>query len=127
MAGLYAVGREDVSYPAESPEAALQGYLHAWDASDTESAYGFLSEGARTRVPESEFREANRWSDDVPVRVWIDDVSGVDERVTLAVTIESTDRTLLRTERHREEMRIAMVREDGVWKIDTPLVGYYPW
>ena len=41
--------------------------------------------------------------------------------------MESTYGGLLRPERYREDMRIRMVREDGTWKIDTPLVGYHPW
>ncbi|MFV2063822.1 MAG: hypothetical protein ACC726_09975, partial [Chloroflexota bacterium] len=120
-------GRRDASFPPDSPEAAFQGYLHAWDAGDPDGAYAVLSDRARSRVPEREFRQVHRGSGDESVRVWIDDVSGTDERVTLAVTFESTYPGLLRSERYRDETRIRMVREDGAWKIDTPLVGYHPW
>lgn len=127
LAGLLVASRQDASYAPSSPEAAFQGYLRAWDSGDPDGAYAALSDRARSRVPEREFRDVHRWSEEESARIWIDDVSGAGDQVTLAVTVESSHPGFLRSERYRDEMRIRMVREDGAWMIDTPLVGYHPW
>jgi hypothetical protein len=126
QAGLLVTSRQDASYAPDSPEAASQGYLHAWDSGDPDGAYAALSDRARSRVPEREFRDVHRWPEEESARIWIDDVSGAGEQVTLAVTVESSNPGFLRSERYRDELRIRMVREDGAWMIDTPLVGYHP-
>jgi len=40
---LLAGNQAQASYPADSPEAALQGYLTAWYDDDYDTAYGFFS------------------------------------------------------------------------------------
>lgn len=125
---VLAAGREDASYPPDSPEAAFQGYARAWDAGDTEGAWDMLTTTAQGRVSKFEFRDANSWRGEEQQRLWIHDRSGTDERVVLHVTIETTGGGLLFGSGDWEETaRVTMVREDGDWKIDTPLVGYYRW
>lgn len=119
--------REDASYPSGSPEAALQGYFRAWQAGDVDTAYAALSTHARARVPRDEFRHAQTWQGDARVRVWIDERTGTTERAVMDLTLEERWDGLLRPTRDTTRSRVSMVREDGTWKIDTPLVGYYPW
>jgi hypothetical protein len=122
---VVAVSRQDEVYPAGSPEAAFQAYLRAWDEGDTEAALAAFSERARKRVSTWEFRQAQGWADEEAARIWIDDVTERDGRVTLRLAIETVYGGLFGSERYTEHTRVTLVREDGGWKIDTPLVGYY--
>src|SRR3990172_7758576 len=53
---LLAGNQAQASYPADSPEAALQGYLTAWYDDDYDTAYGFFSTVASSQMPLSDFR-----------------------------------------------------------------------
>jgi hypothetical protein len=119
--------REDATYLAGSPEAALQEYFHAWRSGDIEAAYAALSSRAQARVPRDEFRDARRWQGESRVRVWIDERTEIADRVGLDLTLEEAYDGLLRPARDTMGLRVTMIRQDGDWKIDTPLVGYYPW
>lgn len=119
--------REDVSFPPDSAEAAFQGYMTAWSEGDTATAYDALSSHARSLVPYRDFAEAQSWSDDDATRVWIDSRHEEAERVILKLTIERPAGGLLGPRTERDHPNVTLVREDGAWKIDTPLVGYYPW
>jgi hypothetical protein len=124
---FYAMGRQDASYASESPEAAFQRYAQAWDAGDAETAYASLSARAKTRVPQRDFREAITWSGDEATRVWIDERTGTDDLAVLVLTVETSDGGWLGVDRYRDHPRVTLIREDGSWKIDTPLVGYHTW
>jgi hypothetical protein len=124
---ILSTDREDASYPSDSPEAALQGYFRAWQAGDIDAAYAALSIRARARVPRQEFRHAQTWQGEARVRVWIDERTGTTERAVLNLTLEERWDGLLRPARDTTRSRVTMIREDGDWKIDTPLAGYYPW
>ena len=119
--------REDATYPAGSAEAALQEYFHAWRSGDIEAAYAALSSRAQARVPRDEFRHAQTWQGESRVRVWIDERTEIADRVGLDLTLEETYDGFLRLARDTTGLRVTMIRQDGDWKVDTPLVGYYPW
>jgi hypothetical protein len=128
VALVLAAGREAAVYPTGSPEAAFQQYAAAWDAGDLDTAWGSLTLRAQGRLSEWEFRDANTWRDDEKHRVWIDERSGADDRVVLHLTIETIyDGGLFGSGRYEDASSVTMVREDGDWKIDTPLVGYSRW
>jgi hypothetical protein len=129
VAAIVIVGaREDKEYAAGSPEAAFQAYVRAWDAGDTDAAWAMLTDEAQVRGSRSDFRAANSWRENQAQRIWIDQRQGTDERAVLHLTIESIhDEGLFGSGRDQDESRVTMVREDGDWKIATPLVGYYPW
>jgi hypothetical protein len=120
--------RGDAGYPPDSPEAAFQAYAHAWDEGDTESAWDMFTPAAQGRVSHFEFRDANRWREDEVQRIWIDDRSGTDERVTLRLTVETVYRGgLFGSDRWQDTSVVTLVDTDDGWKIDTPLVGYQRW
>lgn len=119
---------EVAAYPPDSPEAAYQAYAQAWDAGDVEAAWGALTPRAQALVPRYEFRDANRWRGEEAMRVWIDQRTGTDDRVVLHLSIESVyDGGLFGSDRYTDGSRVTLVREDGDWKIDSPLVGYHAW
>ena len=124
---FFTVSRQDESYAPDSPEAAFQVYAQAWDAGDADTAYAALSASAQARVPEREFREAITWSGDGTSRIWIDERNGTDDRAVLVLTVESSEGGWLGVNRYRYHPRVTLIRVDGSWKIDTPLVGFDSW
>jgi|GEM_PF-2047608 len=129
VAAIFLVNdQQDAEYAVGSPEAAFQDYARAWDSGDTDAAWAALTIRAQERVSEHEFRDANAWQAREAQRIWIDDRSGTDERVVLHLSIEHIyDGGLFGSDGDTEDARVTLVLEDGVWKIDTPLVGYYRW
>ena len=119
--------QEPVGYPPGSPEAALQAYFEAWQAGDFEVAYSAMSEQAQRHIPRRDLREAATWADEEQVRVWVDRRTDHDDRAVLHLTIETSWDGLFGPDRDRHQQRVTMVREDGTWKIDTPMFGYHPW
>ena len=53
--------------------------------------------------------------------------TGDDDRVVLTLSVERTWDGLLGPDRDIQSLRLTLVRLDGEWHIDTPLVGLYPW
>jgi hypothetical protein len=124
---LLTMRQDEVRYPPDSAEAAFQHYIAAWDEGDTGTAYAALSSRARSLVPFRDFVEAQAWSAGTPTRVWVDERRDVGERVILDLTIEQSWDGPLGPSRDRYQPTVTMLREDGAWKVDTPLVGYHPW
>ena len=124
---IASAGSDTATYPADSAEAAFADYARSWEDGDVDAAYAAFSAGARSRVPTHEFRGTNRWRNEEATRIWIDERSGDDERAVLTLSIERSYGGLLGSDRYREHSRVVLVREDGDWRIDTPLVGYYLW
>jgi hypothetical protein len=127
VAVLLSGGREDSTYEAGSPEAAVQAYAGAWAAGDSDAAWQLLTPRAQSRVQQFEFRNAIRWDDDIPSRVWIDERQDFDDHVVLSLSVERTWDGLLGPDRDITSLRLSLVQIDGEWRIDTPIVGFYPW
>jgi len=119
--------QQETEYPPGSPEAALQAYAESWERGDVDAAYQVLTERAQARVEPLEFRHAMSWDDDAPTRIWIDERTDVDDRVILKLSVETTFNGLFGPDRDTHSIRVTLVEVDGVWRIDTPLVGFYPW
>jgi hypothetical protein len=121
-------GREDAHYLPGSPEAAFQEYVRVWEVGDTETAWAALTLRAQEQIPRHEFNSANRWRTEESRRVWIEEVLGSEERPVLHLTVETIYHGgLFGSDRYREDSRVVMVREDGAWKIDSPIAGHYRW
>ena len=119
-------GQREVTYAPDTPEAAVQAYIRAWDTGDTDAAYAFFSSRVQARVPEWEFRHAQTWSEEDSTRIWIDERREAGSGVILELTVERTYDGFLRPSRERDGMRLVLIRDDGAWRIDTPLLGYHP-
>lgn len=128
VAAVTLVGaRDEVEYQPGSPEAAIAAYAEAWDAGDIDTAYAALTTRAQARVPLYEFREVMTWDEDVPTRIWIEERTDYDERVVLDLSVETSYHGLFGADRDTHSLRVTLVRVDGTWRIDTPLVGIYSW
>ena len=127
---LVAGGRGSQQFPAGSPESALQAYLAAHEDGDYEVAYGHFSADVRDQVSQAEYRQTSRdlhgfQPPELRRAVYIGEVEPDGERASVHLTVEEWyGDPFGGTSRSEREVR--MVREDGDWKIDEPLIGLEP-
>jgi hypothetical protein len=132
VVAVVALGSRTATYPPDSPEAALQGYLTAFQQDDREAAYSFFSTRVRAAMSPTQYgQEIAMRGGEPDARIWIDrsDVKG--DRATLHLTVERYYGAGLQSSRYRSQAQVRMVREDGTWRIDDQLIGvepgmYYP-
>ncbi|MGH2456618.1 MAG: hypothetical protein ACRDHD_10235 [Candidatus Limnocylindria bacterium] len=128
---VLAGNRQAQEFPPGTPEAAMQAYLRAWDDDDLPAAYAYFSADVRDRASLEEYQAVARSygepSFDGPRRaVYIDGVDGSGDRVTLLLTVEERYGDAFGGGSNRYERPVRMVREDGEWKIDEPLIYVEP-
>ncbi|MGD8485087.1 MAG: hypothetical protein PVG27_11610 [Chloroflexota bacterium] len=119
--------REDVTYEPGSPEAVVQAYARAWEAGDADAAYQLLTPRAQERVDRHEYRYAASWEEDLPSRIWVQERVDHDDRVVITLAVEMTWDGLLGPDRETHDLRLTLIPLDDGWRIDTPVVGFYPW
>jgi hypothetical protein len=121
-------GRSRVAYPPDSPEAALQRYLDAWDQGDVDRAWSALSTRAQTVLRYAAFQSSQAWLGDEAIRVWIDESRSIEsDHVVLELTIERSSDGPLGPTRDRLQRRVTLVREDDTWLIDTTMARPFEW
>lgn len=127
---LLAADRE-VDLEPGSPEAALADYLAAFDADDLAAVHAHFSSEVRGRWDLEAYRRAvDLYGFDrtpgAARRVLFDraDITGDTARVRL--TVEEFIGEGLSGDTYRSTRDIRMVREDGSWRIDEPLVWLDP-
>lgn len=130
---LLAGDRKPQAFPPNSPEAALQDYVAAWDDHDIEAAYGSFSERVRSSTTLEEYQRA---ADEFATygmppngpdrRVFIDEVTGSYPRVVVHLTVEELYGDGLSQNVQRSTRSVAMVRDPDGWRIDQPLVWFDP-
>jgi hypothetical protein len=123
---LLAEGREPPAYEPGSPEAAMQGYLAAWEDDDPSAAYDYFSNSIKGTLSREDYiSQSGAFG-----KVWqnratfIDRVEGDDSRVTVFLTVEEYYGDGL-GESYSSQRTVRMVHEDG-WKIDELLLGVEP-
>jgi hypothetical protein len=122
--------REPDQFPADSPQAALQAYLQAFDDEDYEAAYASFSADVRGQMSLEDFERA---ATDYHLyatqsrRVLYDGVeTDGDERATLRLTVEVSYGDVLFADRYSYPTEVRMVRGDGAWRLDQALVHLDP-
>jgi hypothetical protein len=124
---LLAEGRRPASFEPGTPEAAMQGYLAAWQDADYEAAYGFFSDEIRTETSleqyESQVRGFGEPFGGSDTAVYIDKADGDGLRVTLYLTVEQSYGGGIGGESYRSQREVRMVHQADGWKIDEPLIG----
>ena len=111
-------------FPADSPEAALQGYLTAFENGDYPAAYAYFSTAAQATVSLEQFEQAatDYGAPQESRRVTYDRTEGSGDEVTLHVTVETSSSGGLSSNRYGYQSVVPMVREAGAWRIDEALV-----
>ncbi|MDH4335572.1 MAG: hypothetical protein OEW24_10045 [Chloroflexota bacterium] len=120
-------------FPRDSAEAAVQGYLGAWEDRDVPSAYAFLSERVRASTSLEDYQRA---ADDFLAygmpprggerRLSIGDAYDEGDHVIVPVTVEELYGDGLNQTVNRSTRFVPMVRDADGWRIDEPLVWLDP-
>jgi hypothetical protein len=124
--------RPPAPFPQGTPEAALQGYVQAWEDEDLEATYGYFSQGVKATLPFEEYRQVARDQGNfsgVPQqrRVTIDKVELDGERAEVYLSIEySFEGGFPLGGGYRDTRTIHLVKEAVDWKVDDALLGLEP-
>lgn len=121
------LGRGEQEFEPGTPERAFQDYLQTWEDRDYAAVYPMFSARVRDDVTQDEYIDEARRQDFYPsnrdYRVRIDRTSLNGDQATLNLAIEYSYGDGFGRDNYVEERQIPMVREDGEWKIDVPLIG----
>lgn len=116
-------------YPPDSPEAAFQGYLTAYEAGDIDTAYGYFSTTVRETMTPEGYREIadmyGRYNSE-DRRIVLDGVERAGDRVTLRLRIDHFSADGIGGNRYSFAQEVRLVAEDGAWKLDELLAGIEP-
>lgn len=117
---ILAIGEPDVTeYPTDTPEGTVQRYLRAVYDGDEETARALLSDRVDDETGKDQFGPLYcQQSDEHQVR--IADVDEGDQRATVRLEIEDISGSGLGFDRYDWERSVALVFEDGGWRIDEP-------
>jgi hypothetical protein len=127
------VGRDrTATYGADTPEGTVQRYLAAFEAGDLATAHGFFS----SRVTAGMDLDAYRRNVDLQGqsyanprasrRVLFERTTGSGDVVTVSLTVEEFSGDGLNGSTYRSSRDIRLVRQNGAWRIDEPLVWLDP-
>lgn len=117
---------EPATYPAGSPEAAFQTFYQAWEAGDTDTAYAAMSSDVKRDITSDEYRQMDSeqsWQRDEDRRVVLLKSEVTGDRAVLDLRVDQFYQGGLGGDRYSYDRSVRLVREDGVWLIDEPLVG----
>lgn len=127
---LLAGDRQRADFPSDSPEGTLQRYLVAYDDGDLDAAHAFFSADVRERMDAEAYQRAVDSFGHDPAHggrsVLFDSTDGNDDRVDLHLIVEEFYGDGFSGETYRSPRDIRLVREDGAWRIDQPLVWLDP-
>jgi hypothetical protein len=131
VAVLLLGNRPAASFAADSPEAALQSFLAAWEADDLDTAYSYFSDRVQAQVSLEEYVRArdDYYVSDTDRTVELDRTTGDGDRRQIHLTVEEFYGAGLGSGSYAHEETVNMVREAEGWKVDESLAGlqpYYP-
>ena len=128
---LLADRRATQDFPPGSPQAAIQGYLAAFDDRELETAYDHFSAAARQQMSFAEFEEAaSQWrasqGTELTHVVLIAHSTVDGSEATVELIVEATYDGGLENNTYREEREVRLRLEDGAWRLADPLVWLDP-
>ena len=113
-------------FPADAPEAALQGYIGALEDGDIDHAYGAFSNEVRSRVSREAFaREVDlrvNGNERPDTRYLVSATNVEGDTALVTITVEEFYEDGLGGSTNRYDQEVHLVREDGAWYISEPLV-----
>ena len=121
--------RGPTTYPPGSPEAAFQSYLVAWEGHDYEATYAAFAPAVREDVTIADYRAmVAGWGDGSGSRrIVLEEARVNGDHATLDLRIDyRADGGLFGSSTWSQDVSIVMVRQDGAWLINQPLIGVEP-
>ena len=123
--------RTAVDFAEDTPEGALQRYLRAFDDGDLDAAYAYFSADVRADMDRDAYeRTVAMYHPGIGVdrtrRALFDGRLGEGDSLRLKVTVEEIYGDGLGASSNRYQREVRMVREDGGWRVDEPLVWLEP-
>jgi hypothetical protein len=123
--------REAPSFSADTPEGVVQRHLAAVEDQEYETAWGYFSAAVQSDLSVDEYRRAARdygYYGTESRRVLFDrsEVDGERARVWLTVEEYFDGGPFGGGDTYRSTREIVLVRENGEWRIDDPLIGLEP-
>lgn len=117
-------------FAPNSPEAAFQHYVDAYNSRNFGEAYRSFSTGAQRQLTLDQYATQARSSAYVPIndnqRIAIEHVEHQGSVVFLHLTIEHSGGSGLDFDHPSYEQRVPMIQENGAWKIDELMLGTAP-
>jgi hypothetical protein len=132
IAVVLLANRAPVTYSPDSPQAALQGYLQAFERGDYATSYTYFSEEVRATTSEAEYRtliqQYGIYDSNPSSRILFDRTTGSGDRVVLHLIVEQSSGggPFGGGDVYRSSRQIAMVREAAGWRINQALVWVDP-
>jgi hypothetical protein len=123
---VLAVPKEPATYAPGSPEAAFQTFYQAFEAGDVDGAHALFSAEIKRQLTLTEYRRFETeqgWQRDEDRRLILLSTDVTGDRANLHLRIDSFYPGGLGASRNSQERTIRLVREDGVWLIDEPIIG----
>ena len=123
---VLALPKGPTTYAPGSPEAAFQAFYQSFEAGDVEGAYELLGSSVTDELTPAEYRGLDAeqgWQRDQDRRVLLLGVDVTGDRANLRLRIDEFSQGGLGGNRYSSERTIRLVREDGAWLIDEPIVG----
>ena len=120
---------EPATYPADSPEAAFQAFYGAWETGDTDAAYALLSADVKRTFTADSYRDRDSeqsWQRDEDRRVVLLKSEVTGDRAVLDLRVDTFYDGGFGGSRYSDDRSIRLVRVDGAWHIDQPLLGIEP-
>jgi len=121
-----AVPNGPTTYDTGSPEAAFQKFFQASETGDLDGAHALFSASIKKQLTLPEYRRVDaehalQRDQDRRVVLTGTDVDG--DQASLHLRIDQFDGGGLGSSRNSYERTIRLVRENGAWLIDEPIVG----
>ena len=118
-------------FEADTPEGVVQRHLAAVEDEDYDTAWGYFSSDVKADLSVDEYRRATReygYYGGQSRRVLFDrsEVDGDRARVWLTVEEYYDGGPFGGGDTYRSSREIALVRDDGAWRIDDPIIGLEP-
>jgi hypothetical protein len=126
---LLAGDRSATQFAAGSPEGTLQRYLAAYDDGDLEAAHAYFSADVREAMDLEAYQRAVDASGigvEPNRSVLFDRTDGEGDAVEVHLIVEEFYGDGLSGDTYRSPRDVRLVREDGEWRIDQPLVWLDP-
>lgn len=131
VVALAAATQPSARFAPDSPEAAFQDYLNAWDARDFDAAYATFSDRVRKNLAIDDYRRMARdfgYDDSTERRVVLIHADTNADTATLDMRVDQLGGGGVFGAQSvwSREITVSLVRENGSWRLDEAYANLEP-